>query len=500
MDKVVNSNIFVTKKNSEIKPSMNTMSDINEKEKDDMSAINENNESVCSDELEELNIKNNKKQAYSLDFKIAVVNYINQYKNSGRKILAEKRKGIIKKFNLEKSVLSRWEKRLKIIKEEKRIQAKRITGGGRQSLLKNYKKEIILWILHTCKAGYRVTIKTIMAFIYNLDNLSKEIKALSTASLRRVIKRFLDKNHLSIKKASRIGRPLPDKATELIEHFLYTIISKRLYLRINDYELNRIINLDETPVYYESPNTRMIETKGINEVIIDTEGNENKRINMLLSVCGDGSKLAPFCVFQGEKGITTEYILKDHELIRKKKIYAICQDKMWCETDIFLQWYEKIFLPYEKYVIKKRCLLILDKSPSHFNRDVIDKFNENKTNYVFIPGGLTRYLQPLDIGVNRLFQESLVREYTLHKTKNKNINLNYKKTPQEIRVEVIKHINHIWWETGDISFSEIKNGFYKGGISLKDDGSEDEDWEFPDKIIDHYSIYDEFENIKLENE
>ena len=170
------------------------------------------------------------------------------------------------------------------------------------------------------------------------------------------------------------------------------------------------------------------------------------------------------------------------------------------DTDIFLQWYEKVFLPYEKYVIKKRCLLILDKSPSHFNRDVIDKFNENKTNYVFIPGGLTRYLQPLDIGVNRLFQESLVREYTLHKAMNKNINLNYKKTPQEIRVEVIKHINHIWWETGDISLSEIKNGFYKGGISLKDDGSEDEDWEFPDKIIDHYSIYDEFENVKMENE
>ena len=64
MDKVVNSNIFVTKKNSEIKPSMNTMNNINEKEKDDISSINENNESVFSDELEELNIKNN---IYTLD-------------------------------------------------------------------------------------------------------------------------------------------------------------------------------------------------------------------------------------------------------------------------------------------------------------------------------------------------------------------------------------------------------------------------------------------------
>ena len=90
-------------------------------------------------------------------------------------------------------------------------------------------------------------------------------------------------------------------------------------------------------------------------------------------------------------------------------------------VNIVIQMYEKLILPYEKFVIKKQCLLILDKSPSHFNRDVIEILNEYKTNYVFIPGGLTRYLQPLDISVNRSFQEALVREYTLRKTMNRNI-------------------------------------------------------------------------------
>lgn len=38
-------------------------------------------------------------------------------------------------------------------------------------------------------------------------------------------------------------------------------------------------------------------------------------------------------------------------------------------------------------------------------------FDKNKTNYVYIPGELTPYLQPLDIGVNKIFKSSLKNEY-----------------------------------------------------------------------------------------
>lgn len=53
-------------------------------------------------------------------------------------------------------------------------------------------------------------------------------------------------------------------------------------------------------------------------------------------------------------------------------------------------------------------------------------------------------------------------------------------------------MSQIWWN--EIKVESIKNSFRKAGISLKQDGSEDESWDFPKTIIDNYSIYDEFEN------
>ena len=51
-----------------------------------------------------------------------------------------------------------------------------------------------------------------------------------------------------------------------------------------------------------------------------------------------------------------------------------------------------------------------------------------------------------------------------------------------------------WWNQKE----SIINSFWKTGISLPQDGSADESWEFPKNIIDNYILYDEFENsLKL---
>ena len=59
----------------------------------------------------------------------------------------------------------------------------------------------------------------------------------------------------------------------------------------------------------------------------------------------------------------------------------------------------------------KKCLLILDKAPSHIDYDILEKFNLNKIHYVYIPGGLTRYLEPLDIGIKKAFKSAVKNEY-----------------------------------------------------------------------------------------
>lgn len=174
-------------------------------------------EKINFKKLEELNEINKKKKSLSLEFKIAVVSFINQYKHEDKKLLATIRKKIREKFKVDKSQLSKWEKNLNIIKEEKNLNAKRIAGAGRKSQINEYEKEIILWIMHTRKAGFPVTTKTIIAFILSIDKLKDEFQFATDNSLRQVVKRFLIKNHLSIRKASRIGMPLPLNAKELIK-------------------------------------------------------------------------------------------------------------------------------------------------------------------------------------------------------------------------------------------------------------------------------------------
>ena len=68
---------------------------------------------------------------------------------------------------------------------------------------------------------------------------------------------------------------------------------------------------------------------------------------------------------------------------------------------------------YEKLVNKKKCLLVLDKVPSHCCDKNIKFMNENNIKRIFIPGGLKRKFQPLDIGINKPFKESIKKNLIL---------------------------------------------------------------------------------------
>lgn len=41
----------------------------------------------------------------------------------------------------------------------------------------------------------------------------------------------------------------------------------------------------------------------------------------------------------------------------------------------------------------------------------------------------------------------------------------------------------------------IRNSFHKAGVSLKNDGTEDENWKFLEQFKDDDNIYEEFENM-----
>ena len=56
----------------------------------------------------------------------------------------------------------------------------------------------------------------------------------------------------------------------------------------------------------------------------------------------------------------------------------------------------------------------MDKAPSHTDNYILKKLKKHGTHFVFIPGGLTRFLQPLDIGIKKVFKSAIKDEYIIN--------------------------------------------------------------------------------------
>ena len=125
----------------------------------------------------------------------------------------------------------------------------------------------------------------------------KNYKILNINTLRSEISTFLRKYNLKIRKSSHIGQPLPENAIELVYSFLYNTIKERRYLYIADDEIGRIINCDETALYMKNPTTKTNDIKGNKKIIINTQGNEDKKITDLLTIAANGTKFPPFSIF-----------------------------------------------------------------------------------------------------------------------------------------------------------------------------------------------------------
>lgn len=134
--------------------------------------------------------------------------------------------------------------------------------------------------------------------------------------------------------------------------FLKDIIAKRNCLYIFD-DLERIINVDESPIYLEIPPKKTIEIKGSKNVDIYTFGKEKQRITCVLSIAANGNKLPPLLIFKGKAGKYLGKKLNKLDEAKNKDIFINCQENSWCTYEIFLFWLKNIFYYYENYLIKK---------------------------------------------------------------------------------------------------------------------------------------------------
>lgn len=81
-------------------------------------------------------------------------------------------------------------------------------------------------------------------------------------------------------------------------------LKKRLFFcTFIDISLGQVVNMDETPCYFDLPNGSTVETTGVKTVSVATSGYEKMRFTVVLGCTADGRKLRPMLIFKNLKNI-----------------------------------------------------------------------------------------------------------------------------------------------------------------------------------------------------
>uniref|UniRef100_A0A1A8DN46 DDE-1 domain-containing protein n=1 Tax=Nothobranchius kadleci TaxID=1051664 RepID=A0A1A8DN46_NOTKA len=143
-----------------------------------------------------------------------------------------------------------------------------------------------------------------------------------------------------------------------------------------------ITNMDEVLLTFDIPVNQTVEKMGTSTVSVWTTSHEKSCFTVVLACQADGQKLLPMVIFK-------------RKTLPKEKFPAGVIIKMnpkgWMDEDMMA-------------VVAAGAMLICDSMRAHLTDAVKIQVKRMNTELTIIPGGLTKELQPLDIGMNRSFK------------------------------------------------------------------------------------------------
>ena len=162
----------------------------------------------------------------------------------------------------------------------------------------------------------------------------------------------------------------------------------------NDYDLQQIGNMDETPMNFDMPPSRTVNTAGEKSIIIKTTGNEKNHFTVVLACLADGTKLKPMI------------ILKRKTMPKDEIPPEVVHEMGWMDENGMQLWI-KVWKCRPGGLIRKKACLVYDMFKAHLVETVKKELEDINTDVAIIPGGLTNQLQPLDVSINKPFKEKV---------------------------------------------------------------------------------------------
>ena len=313
-----------------------------------------------------------KRNAYGASFKLKVVQFA-QDCGSNRKAAAE--------FGIDEKQVRQWKKMSNELQQMPRTKKAR---RGYKPAFPREEQELQSWVLDLRQNGYIVTRGAIRMKAKELIQ-HPDFKASAGWCTR-----FMRRHQLTIRQKTKICQKLPADLDDKITTFQRYVISLR---KDYNYPLSHIGNMDETPMFFDLPSNRTVDSVGAQTVTVRTTGHEKTHFTTVLACMADGTKLPHMVIFK-RKTMPKENF--------PPGVVVHVHPKGWMDEEGMLLWLKKVWGRRPGGgLTNERSLLVWDQFRAHL-MDRVKKRTKNgyNTDIAVIPGGLTSILQPLDVCFN----------------------------------------------------------------------------------------------------
>ena len=375
-----------------------------------------------------------KRLAYNVEFKLKAIDYAKEHGN----------RPAAREFRINECMVRRWrqqEDELRLTRKTKK------SFWGRKARWPGLEDRLYRWISEQRAAGRSVST---VAVRIRAKAIANELHIQEFQAGVSWCFRFMKRRQLSIRTRTTVCQQLPADYKEQLAGF-------RSYCKrkISEENIQRhcIVNMDEVPLTFDMPLMRTVEHTGTQTVPIRTTGNEKTSFTVVLGVSSNGQKLRPMVIFKRKTLPTDKF---------PNGIKVAVNSKGWMDGDLMQTWLMEVYggTP-DRFFRQLPGLLILDSMRAHRTERVKDIVEKLKSQLAVIPGGMTKELQPLDIGIIRSFKARMRVLWETWMVEGEHSYTNTGRLRRASYATVCRWILDAW---GKVTTTTIIRGFVKADI------------------------------------
>jgi hypothetical protein len=190
-----------------------------------------------------------------------------------------------------------------------------VKGSGRPlSYPQHVEEQIVAWVLQMRDLQLPIQRKDIIRQAKRLISPHQSNFQASAGWMDK----FLLCNSLTLRKTTSIQQKLPPQLEKQLATFMGELKTIREY---HKFPLAYILNMDETPIWFDMPRGYTVAEKGAKQVRIRGTGADKRRISIVLTASATGTMLKPMIIFKGK----SPRCIKDVKADRNKVAVAYQQ-------------------------------------------------------------------------------------------------------------------------------------------------------------------------------